>query len=61
MNCTRKDIAYTINKLNRYTSNVSKDHWKCIVRVLRCLKYIRDYSLHYTRYPVVLEEYSDAN
>jgi hypothetical protein len=60
MTCTRPDIAYS-GKLSRYTSNPGKDHWKAIVRVLQYLRYTRDYGLHYTRYPAVLEGYTDAN
>ena len=47
MNCTRPDIAYTVSKLSRYTSNPSPDHWKAIVKVLRYLKYTQNYGLHY--------------
>ncbi|KAL0367632.1 UNVERIFIED_CONTAM: Retrovirus-related Pol polyprotein from transposon TNT 1-94 [Sesamum radiatum] len=61
MNCTRPDIAYAVNKLSRFTSNPSKNHWKGLIRVLRYLKYTSNYGLHYTRYPAVLEGYSDAN
>ncbi|KAK4389523.1 Retrovirus-related Pol polyprotein from transposon TNT 1-94 [Sesamum angolense] len=61
MNCTRPDIAYAVNKLSRFTSNPSKDHWKGLIRVLRYLKYTSNYGLHYTRYPAVLEGYGDAN
>ena len=61
MNCTRPDIAYAISKLSRYTSNPREDHWKALVWVLRYLKYTLNYGLHYTRYPAVLEGYSDAN
>ncbi|KAL0320072.1 UNVERIFIED_CONTAM: Retrovirus-related Pol polyprotein from transposon TNT 1-94 [Sesamum radiatum] len=61
MNCTRPDIAYAVNKLSRFTSNSSKNHWKGLIRVLRYLKYTSNYGLHYTRYPTVLEGYSDAN
>ncbi|KAK4382300.1 Retrovirus-related Pol polyprotein from transposon TNT 1-94 [Sesamum angolense] len=61
MNYTRPNIAYAINKLSRFKSNPSKDHWKGLIRVLRYLKYPSNYELHYTRYPVVLEGYSDAN
>ena len=61
MNCTRQDITYSVNKLSRYTSNSGEDHWKALVRVLRYLKYTINYGLHYTRYPAVLEGYSDAN
>ena len=61
MSYTILDIAYTISKLSRYTSNPNNDNWKGIIRVLRYLRYTRDYGLHYTRYPVVLEGYCDAN
>ena len=61
MNCTRPDIAYSISKLSRYTGNPGVDHWKAIIKVLRYLRYTQNYGLHYTRYPVVLEGYSDAN
>uniref|UniRef100_A0A2N9EQN5 Integrase catalytic domain-containing protein n=1 Tax=Fagus sylvatica TaxID=28930 RepID=A0A2N9EQN5_FAGSY len=61
INCTRSDIAYSVSKLSRYTSNPGEDHWKVIVRVLRYLKYTLNYGVHYTRYPAVLEGYSDAN
>ena len=61
MNATRPDIAYSVSRLSRYTSNLGKDHWEALVRVLGYLKYTITYGLHYTRYPPVLEGYSDAN
>ncbi|KAJ0013715.1 hypothetical protein Pint_20701 [Pistacia integerrima] len=61
MSCTRPDIAYTISKLSRYTSNPRANHWKAIIRILRYLQYTRSYGLHFTRYPDVLEGYNDAN
>ena len=61
MSCTRPDIAYAVNKLSRYTSNPGAMHWQGIMRVLKYLRFTRDYGLHYTRYPTVLEGYSDAN
>ena len=61
MSCTRPDIAYAVSSLSRFTSNPGDDHWKAIVRVLRYLRYTRDYGLHYTRDPAVLEGYSDAS
>ena len=61
MSCTRPDIAYAVNKLSRYTSNPGAMHWQEIMRVLKYLRFTRDYGLHYTRYPAVLEGYSDAN
>ena len=61
MNCTRPDIAYSVSKLSRYISNPRVNHWKAIIRVLKYLRNTLNYGLHYTRYPVVLEGYSDAN
>ena len=61
MSCTRPDLAYTVSRLARYTSNPSAEHWKAIVRVLRYLRFTRDYGLHYTRYPEVIEGYTYAS
>ncbi|CAL8175186.1 unnamed protein product [Prunus armeniaca] len=61
MNSTRPDLAYSVSRLSRYTSNPGHDHWEALIKVLRHLKYTQDYGLHYTRYPPVLEGYSDAN
>ena len=61
MNSTRLDIAYFVSRLSRYTSNPGKEHWNALIKVLRYLKYTHSYGLHYTRYPPVLEGYSDAN
>ncbi|CAL2253197.1 unnamed protein product [Prunus armeniaca] len=61
MNSTRPDLAYSVSRLSRYTSNPGHDHWEALIKVLRYLKYTQDYGLHYTRYPPVLEGYSDAN
>ena len=61
INCTRPDISFTVNRLSRYTSNLGVDHRKAISKVLRYLRYTRDYGLHYTTYPTVLEGYSDSN
>ena len=61
MKATKLDIAYSVSRLSRYTSNLGTDHWEPFVRVLRYLKYTITYGLHYTRYPPVLEGYSDAN
>ena len=61
MNYTRPDIVYFVSKWSRYTSNLGEDHQKAILRVLRYLRYILNYGWHDTRYPTVLEGYSDAN
>ena len=61
MNCTRPDIACVISKLSRYTSNPDQTHWMAMKRVLGYLKHTQDYSLHYNKYPMVIEGYNDAN
>jgi hypothetical protein len=61
MHCTRLDIAFAVNKLSRYTSNPSAEHWKAIARVLGYLKKTKDLGLYYSGYPAVLEGYSNAN
>ena len=35
MNCTRPDLAYSISRLSRYSSNPGRDHWNALIRVLR--------------------------
>ncbi len=42
-------------------SNPGDDHWHALERVLRYLKGTTSYGIHYTRYPRVLEGYSDSN
>ena len=61
MTSTRPDIAFTVGKLSRYSSNPSKSHWHAIRRVLKYLKKTQDYGLSYSGYPSVIEGYSDAS
>ncbi|CAM8905429.1 unnamed protein product [Rhodiola kirilowii] len=61
MNCTRPDIAYSVSRLARYTSNPGSKHWKAIVRVLKYLRFTHSYGLHYIRYPEIIEGYTDAS
>ncbi|KAK6140627.1 hypothetical protein DH2020_025627 [Rehmannia glutinosa] len=60
-NYTRPDLAYLVNMLSRFMSNPSHEHWKALTRVLKYLKYTLEYGLYYSRYPIVLEGYSDAS
>ncbi|KAA3469043.1 Zinc finger, CCHC-type [Gossypium australe] len=53
MSYTRPNIASTVNSLSRFISNPGENHWKAIVRVLRYLRYTRDYGLHYSRDPAI--------
>ena len=61
MTCTRPDIANAVGRLSRFTSNPNQEHWKALIKLLRYLRYTVDYGLHCTKYPAVLEGYSDAN
>ncbi|GJU82324.1 hypothetical protein Tco_1284689 [Tanacetum coccineum] len=61
MTCIRPDIAFSVGKLSRYTSNPGTQHWQSIQRVLKYLKKTMDYRLTYTGYPSVLEDYTDAS
>ena len=45
MNCTRPDIAYSISKLSSYMSNPRAKNWQGIMRVLKYLRFTRDYGL----------------
>jgi hypothetical protein len=58
---TMPDISFAVNKLSRFTSNPGSDHWCALERVMRYLGGTSTYGLHYTRYPAVLEGYSDSN
>ena len=59
--CTRPDIAYVVGLLCRFTSRPSNEHWQAVERVMRYLKRTMDLGLHYRKFPVVLEGYSDAD
>jgi hypothetical protein len=58
---THPDISFAISKLSRFTSNLGDDHWPGIDRVIHFLKGTMSYKIHYSRYPRVLEGYSDSN
>nr|GEX00245.1 retrovirus-related Pol polyprotein from transposon TNT 1-94 [Tanacetum cinerariifolium] len=38
MTSTRLDIAYVVGRLSRFTSNLSRQHWKAITRVFKYLR-----------------------
>ncbi|XP_070029409.1 secreted RxLR effector protein 161-like [Nicotiana sylvestris] len=47
--CTRPDISFAVEILERYQSNPGIDHWKAAKKVLRYLKGTKDYMLMYRR------------
>ena len=48
-NCTRPDIAFTVNRLASYTANPSLQHFAAIKRVLRYLAGTKDQGLTYSK------------
>jgi hypothetical protein len=58
---TRPDISFAISKLSRFVSTPGDVHWQTLERVLRYLKGTASYEIHYSRYPRILEGYSDSN
>ena len=58
---TRPDIAYVVDKLSRFTSNPSAQHWQAVNRLLKYLKGTMHFGLCYSGFPSVIEGYSDAS
>ena len=52
---------YLASATSRFVSNRGDDRWRALERVMRYLQGTASYGIHYTRYPKVLEGYSDAN
>ena len=61
MQCTRPDVAFAVSKLSRFTSNPSVEHWKAIGRIFGYLMKTKNLGLHYSRFPGILEGYTDAS
>ena len=47
-NCTRPDIAFSVNLLARYSSSATRRHWKGIQHILRYLSGTTDMGLFYS-------------
>ena len=61
MQCIRLDIAFVVRKLRRFTSNPSLEHWKTISRILGFLKKTKNLALQYSKFPAIIEGYTDAS
>ncbi|RVX09351.1 Retrovirus-related Pol polyprotein from transposon TNT 1-94 [Vitis vinifera] len=48
-NCTRPDIAFSVNLLARYSSAPTRRHWNGIKHILRYLRGTTDMGLFYSR------------
>jgi len=60
-NSSIPDIAYAVGRLGKYTHNSDHSHWAALERVFKYLKRTINYRIHYTKFSVVIEGYSDAN
>nr|CAN78333.1 hypothetical protein VITISV_015045 [Vitis vinifera] len=49
VNCTRPDIAFSVNLLARYNSAPTRRHWNGIKHILRYLRGTTDMGLFYSR------------
>ena len=48
-NCTRPDIAFSVNLLARYSSSPTQRHWNGIKHILRYLQGTTDMGLFYSK------------
>ena len=48
-NCTRPDIAFTVNRLASYTANPSLQHFTAVKRILRYLAGTQDHGITYLK------------
>jgi len=60
MNYTQPDIAYALSQLSRYTHNSSKEHWDALFHLLKYLRGVMDWCLHFCKFPAVLEGFCNA-
>ncbi|KAA0060280.1 gag/pol protein [Cucumis melo var. makuwa] len=61
MLCTKSEICYLVEMVNRYQSNLGRDHWTAFKNILKYLKRIKDYMLMYGTKGVILTGYTDSN
>ena len=59
--CTRPNIAYVVGVLCRFTNSPSEEDWFAIGRLTRYLKRTMNLGLHFQKFSVVLEGFSDAD
>ena len=62
MLCIVQDqTSFSMDKLFRFTSNPSVDHWKATGRVIGYFKKTISLGLFYSEFPAVLKGYSNAS
>lgn len=61
--CNVLDLTYHLQlvKLVNFTSNPNGEHWKTIITIFGYLMKTKNLDLHYGRFSVILEGYTDAS
>lgn len=60
-NCYRPDIQFATNFLSRFSQHPTTKHWTAVKRLIKYIYKTRDYAVTYTKQPLELKTYSDAN
>jgi Reverse transcriptase (RNA-dependent DNA polymerase)/gag-polypeptide of LTR copia-type/Integrase core domain/GAG-pre-integrase domain len=55
-NCTRPDIAFTVNRLASYTANPSLQHFAAVKRILRYLAGTQDHGIIYSKSAINIDK-----
>ena len=61
MVCTCPDIAHSMGVVSRFLTNLGKQHWQEVIRILRYLKGTSHYCLCFGNPNIVLESFTDAD
>ena len=61
MICSRPDLAYAMNLVSRYMSNLGKEYWKIVQWVFKYLRGTTDYCLKFGRTDKGLIGYVDSD
>ena len=59
--CTRPEIAYVVEVLDRFTIKTGNEHLRALTRVMRYLIGMKNCGLFFEKYPAVLEGFCDAD
>ncbi|KAI4357255.1 hypothetical protein L6164_001216 [Bauhinia variegata] len=61
MICIRLDIAHAVGMVTRYMTNLSREHWNVVKRVLRYLKGTENVALCYGGSDFIVKGYVDSD
>lgn len=59
--CTRPDIAFSVNDVSRFNGNHGEIHWRAVKRIMRYLRGTANYKLQFSRSKETLYCHSDAD